>query len=416
MPNPQSRAGDATFRTVRSTVVFDYLLSHLGFFTISPVLAVALVQNGFGSWVGPALFAFNFAMRGASLFLVKQIAHATFRKSAITGLLMSSVSFGILGFPVPTLVSLVMLTIAGVGISINGTTMRLYIASQVESSSLRHRAFTVVQTTVNIAAAVGPILGNYLFGFSSFLLFGAVSVLYLLASFVLWYLLPADLSPDPTGVRPPISKDVIASGFRSPPIRLAMLLSITGGFMYAQLFSGFAISISNELTSPLAKSAVYVGNAVLVVLFQYPVAKVTVSRLDSGTRPISVMCLGLFLFAASLVLLGAIGNSLIGFLFVIVVFSAAETVYTPTVDTVFTSLDPNRNFLELINLRQIAVSLGESTGALVGSYLAMAAFHSSFRGLPWYIVAAVAMLIAWFGMIRSKSVNNQDTDHRKAHA
>lgn len=404
MASPRSDAGDATFRSVRSTVVFDYLLSHLGFFTISPVMAAALVQAGLGSWVGIALFAFNFAMRGASLFLVQQIANTTFRKSAITGLLMSAISFGFLSFSVPPLVTLVVLTLAGVGISINGTTMRLYIASQVESSPLRHRAFTVVQTTVNIAAAVGPVLGNYLFGVSSLVLFGTVGVLYLFASLVLWYLMPAALYPDPTGVRPPISREALASGLRSPSIRLAMLLSITGGFMYAQLFSGFAIAISNELDSPIAKSAVYVGNAVLVVLFQYPVAKATVSRLESGIRPTFVMCLGLLLFAASLVLLGAVGKNLVGFLAVIVVFSAAETVYTPTVDTVFTSLDPNRNFLELINLRQISVSLGESTGALVGSNLAMIAFDSTVRGLPWYIVAAAATLIAVFGMVRSKSL------------
>jgi DHA1 family multidrug resistance protein-like MFS transporter len=53
-----------------SPVVVDYLLSHLGFFAVLPVLPLLLtsLQAGMGAaWVGATLLAFNFAVRGGSL-------------------------------------------------------------------------------------------------------------------------------------------------------------------------------------------------------------------------------------------------------------------------------------------------------------------------------------------------------------
>lgn len=374
---------------LRLAVAGDYLLSHLGYFTVAPVLAAVLIGTGDAAWAGVALFGFSLAMRGGSLVMVPVITRLRFRPGIVGGLLVASVAFALLGLPLPVAAQVALLVLAGCGISLNGTMVRLYIATSLRRASNRHRVFTLVQITVNVAAAVGPVIGNVLLDAPRWQLFGTVAVAYATAGVVVAGLLPRDARPDPTGVRSPLRPATLRAALAQPHVRVAMGLTVLGGFLYAQLFSGLALEIVAGLDDPVLRASVFVVNAVLVVALQVPVTAWVARLLDRGVLPVHVLCAGLLLFCAAFAVLGATGGTIASFLAVIVLFSLGETFYTPTVDTAFTSLDPRRNPLELINLRQVSVALGESSGALAGSGIALLSGTGTGGGWPWYVLAAL---------------------------
>ncbi|MBY8852541.1 hypothetical protein K7G98_31650, partial [Saccharothrix sp. MB29] len=100
-------------------VVLDYLLSHLGFFAVLPVLPVLLERfepAGGAVFVGVALFAFNFAVRGASLFVSSLLHRADVRVAMAFGLLMAAAGFAVLPVAPGAAGIVAALLLAGTGI------------------------------------------------------------------------------------------------------------------------------------------------------------------------------------------------------------------------------------------------------------------------------------------------------------
>lgn len=383
---------------LRLTVIGDYLLSHLGFFTIAPVLAAVLARDGGGLVAGVALLGFTLSMRGASLFLAGIITRITFRAGAVSGLLASAVSFGLLTLHLPMGVQVLLLVAAGCGISMNGAVIRLYIASTLQEPANRHRVFTVIQVAVNVSAAVGPLIGNILFPMPRGILFGTVAVLYATAAATVARLIPARAQGGKSDAPSSPHWRALWAALAHRRIRGAVGLTIVGSFLYAQFFSGIALEIMTTVDSPRVRASAFVLNAVLVVAFQLPVTAWVARLLNRGIQPGRVMTAGILIFCAALVALGFLGGSVVGLLVVIVIFSLGETFYTPTTDTIFVEVREAGGLMELINLRLASAAIGESVGSLVGTSLVLL-LGVHYRGIAWITLGVVAGVIAiiWAG-------------------
>jgi MFS family permease len=377
-------------------VVVDYLLSHLGFFAVLPVLPLLIerLHPDTTPWfIGAALFGFNFAIRGASLFLSRLLHRSTVRGAMVGGLVLAGASFALVPVaPGPTGI-LACLLLAGTGISTNGLMARVYVALSLSSPATRNTVFSAVQVAVNVSAALGPIVANLLLGrdLDTLLMLG-VAATYLLAAGVVLAAIPPRLRPGDQDLRPPLRLGVFRVVVADPLVRRVSLITAVGSFLYAQFFSAVVLQVAALTESAAWRASFFTANAILVVVLQIPVAAYTARRLSAGTSPFRFLLLGVAVFAAAFAVMGGAGGSIAGAMAAVGVFSLAETFFTPMVNTAFAEIPGDRPTVELFNLRQVAATAGEALGAFSGGALFLIAVEHQLRPLYWILLAVGGVL------------------------
>lgn len=386
-------------RDVLVPVVADYILSHLGFFTVLPVLPLVVQRLANGSkpvFVGAVLFIFTFAIRGASLFCAPLIHRALVNRSMSLGLCLASVGFFALAVEPPAPVIPLCLVLAGSGISINGLAARVFVAKMLARTVQRSVVFASVQVAVNVVAAVGPLIGNLLFGrgLVAWLLVG-VATMYLAAAATVALMIPSGLRPSEGAMRTPARARLFRDILRDRVVRRLSALAATSAFLYAQFFSAVALHVVRVTSSSVERAAVFVLNAVCVAVLQAAVAALTRRPLATGVTPIRFLRIGLLLYAASFVVMSTAGWVYAGVIGAVVVFSLAEAFATPMIDTAFTAIPGDRPLVELFNLRQIAVTCGESLGSFSGGALYLLAQTRGATALYWIALGAAGAAMAF---------------------
>ncbi|OLR94788.1 MFS transporter [Actinokineospora bangkokensis] len=380
-------------------VVLDYLLSHLGFFAVLPVLPVLLGRwepAGGAVFVGAALFAFNFAVRGASLFISSLLHRADVRVAMASGLLMAAAGFAVLPVAPGAVGITAALLVAGAGMSTNGLMARVYVALSLETVA-RNTVFAAVQVAVNVSAALGPIAANFMLdnALDTPLLL-AVAGTYVLAAAAVLVLLPRGVRPDDGDVRPPLRLGLLRAVVADPHVRRVSVITAAGGFLYAQFFSAVALQVAQVTDDPAWRAGIFTANAVLVVVLQIPVTAYCSRKLGAGTPPVLFLLVGVGTFAAAFALMGATGAAVAGMLAAVAVFSLAETFFTPMVNTAFSVIPGDRPVVELFNLRQVAATAGESVGAFTGGALFLVAAEHGSRPVYWGALAVVGAVVVLF--------------------
>jgi MFS family permease len=381
----------------------DYLLFHLGYFGLLPVLA-ALVRDQLGGGTGAAaavgtvLFAFNAAIGAACLVLAPLVSRLSYRTGMTAGLVCSATGMWLLPYAHSTVGLVAAVLLAGTGMSVHGLLARSLVAEVIQDQAGRNRVFSIIQVAVNVSAAVGPMVATALFASS-----GARTLLNLVA---LCYLTAAVLVVTSVrGVRPrtgsavrwPVSRATVRA-VRSDPLAVrTILVSAAGGFLYAQFFSAIALLVLRSVPAGPRQGSLFLVNAIAVVALQAPVSALVGRGLRRGVAPLSVMLLGVVVFSVALLSLGAMlwaGVAAYAALFIaIVVFSLAETMYTPIVNTAYAGL-PASSQIEAFNLRQIFVTVGESVGALSGAAIFLAVAGTGSGEPYWLLLAAVGLAVA----------------------
>jgi DHA1 family multidrug resistance protein-like MFS transporter len=383
-------------RSVGVPVILDYLLSHLGFFTVLPVLPLLILRlspDASPWFIGAALFSFNFAVRGASLFCSRLLHRVAVRRAMAAGLLMAAAGFALLPVAPGRLGIAACLVLAGTGISTNGLMARVYIAMSVPGAAERNAMFSAVQVAVNVAAALGPIVANVLLGrdFDTYLLL-SVAAMYLLAAAAVAVLVPGGVRPDEGAVRPPLRLGLLRAIVADPAVRRVSAVTAVGGFLYAQFFTAIALHLAQVTHSVGWRASVFTANAVLVVVLQIPVSAYAARRITAGSSPLTLLLVGVGVFAAAFAVMTAGGAALPGVFAAVAVFSLAETLFTPMVNTAFSEIRGDRPVVEVFNLRQIAATVGESTGAFAGGALFGIATSYGVKSTYWAALAALGVL------------------------
>ncbi|MEV4754551.1 MFS transporter [Micromonospora sp. NPDC049559] len=383
-------------RKVSTAVFLNYLVANLGYYTLLPTLPLLFAEARHSSawFVGTALFTLAFSVRVACLLLGGILRTLTIRAATAGGLLIPAIGFGLLAVasgPVPTLVCL---ALAGTGISVNTLMARTYIALALPSAAARNTAFSAVQVAVNVAAAVGPIAANLLFSSDRHGLTVLVpAALYAIGAVAVAFAVPAGVRAGDNDERKATVLGAIRSIVTEPQVRTVMAITVAGWFLYGQLFSALTLHISSITTSPLLRSSFFTANAVLVVLVQIPVSAHANRRLDTGMPPTRFLLIGVGIFAAAFASMAGLGALIAGCFVAVVVFSIAETFFTPFVSTAFAEISGSRPVIEAFVLLQIAMAVGEPLGSFSGGTLFTALSRHGLEPLYWAMLAAVAMLV-----------------------
>jgi MFS family permease len=386
----------AAVRAVLPAVVVDYVLTHLGYFVVMPILPLLLAASFAGepiTWTGIALGAMSFAMRGGTLFVSGWMHRASVRAAVVAGLLLVALGFTITGITSNPWLVTAALTIAGLGFSVNGIATRGYVALRVDDSAGQNTVFGIIQVVVNLAAAIGPVIANLLLGQGAYqlALLGSAG-LFLLTALIVPATIPAGSHLAEGSTRPPLKLGLLRDIVVDPALRRISLVVLVGGFLYGQFFSSLAVMVNRATEEPLLRAGFYTLNAVIVVAAQLPATRLVNRALAGRARTLDVLVAGIVVFGLSFALVAAGGAGLVAAYAGIVLFSIGETIYTPTVNTAFIEAARGRPVVEAFNLRQIASATGESLGALAGGWLYLVAVSASRESAYWGGLAALALL------------------------
>lgn len=394
------RGAGSQLRVVLPTVVLDYALSYSGYFVVMPVLPLVLASTLRSSgtyWIGLCLGALSLAMRGGSLFVSGWMHRTCVRTLVASSMVMVATGFAITAVTGVPLLVLLALTLAGLGFSINGLTMRGYVALRVPDRAAQNSAFSIIQIVVNVAAAIGPVIANLMLDSTWFriALLGS-AVLFLLAALLVPLTIPAVLKLGEGAARPPLKLRLASDLVTDPKLRPIALIVLVGGFLYGQFFSSFAVMINGMTKEPLLRAGFYTLNGATIVVLQLAVTKLVNWAQSAGVSSVQVLACGVGLFGGSFAILATSQEGIVVPYLAIVLFSFGETVYTPMVNTAFIEASEGRPIVEAFNLRQLASAVGEGLGATAGGWLYGEAVTR--RAEPYYwgglgLLAAAAIIL-----------------------
>lgn len=393
-----SRAPQAP-RWARVIVPADYTLFHVGYLGALPLLPVIL-RSLLGSHeslaVGVVLLVYNSAIGIACLCAAPVTARLDSRTAMAAGLGCSAVGIGVLPYAHSAFAAGVALAVAGGGMSVHGVTARSMVAKAVPTDASRHRIYSSIQIGVNVSAAIGPLIATSVYAVSGdkAVLWGATAF-YVIAMILVVTRIPAGLRVTQPGRRWPLTRGTLRQLLLSAKDARTCAATLAGYFLYAQFFSAIALLITLFVTKGPTQGVLFLENAVLVVAAQAPVSAIVQRAMSKGTHPSAVLLTGMAMFSVALLTLGvllALHVPVFASVFTaIALFSLAETVYTPTVNTAFAQIAASSP-AESFNAQQILVTIGQSAGTLVGTSVFLSVAGSG-TGVRYWLVLAVAGLV-----------------------
>jgi MFS family permease len=389
-----STGGGMSEPALRLTLGVDYLTSYIGRFSLMPVLAVVLAGRvGGASWAttGIGLFGFMLSAGPSSLLINRWLPKIPYRVSLPASLLLSAAGFGALPYLWHPVAAMVVLLLAGFGISVHAVVSRVLIAEVIHSSTGRNNIYAMQQIATNIAASVGPFIAAWLYGSGDARgLMGLVAVTYLLAAGAVFAGLPNRLSPPVTVRRQTRGLAAGLALMRDPECRRVTVVTALGAFVYAQFYSAFALLVALAIGSTLLRGALLAGPAIAIVVFQTLVTKGANRSLRSGVPPERILARALLTFGVAMLLLGLGMPVVAGAAAAMAVFACAEMLFTPMVSTAFNGLS-SVPALAASNLQGVAWTAGEALGSLCGGAVFLICFAHGAAGPYWLVLAAVAI-------------------------
>lgn len=371
-------------RLARYSFVFDYFLSHLGYFAVMPILALWLPDKVSPFIAGCAMAAFGISVRASTLVMGRLLRLLPFAAAMQIGLVAASVSFFVIGLQPNVAILVVALLLAGAGINMNGSSIRHYLVESEASETTKLEIFGSINIAVNVSAAVGPVIGNVLFSSTSNVIFFYTAACYLAAAVVPALTLSYKLRPRKADVRGSFARRVIQP-LGKASVRWVVLGVVVGYMLYSQLFSSIAVAVSAHYTAPVIRGAVFAVNALSVVLLQPLGTRLIKKARGSGLSNQTLVLVSPLVFVIALVAVKI--NPFLG----IIIFSFAETLFIPLVDAALLSL-PMTGSLEAVQARQLVVATGEGIGLGLGVIVA-----------PQWIALSAAVLIVCCFVVRLMS-------------
>lgn len=382
---------------LRLTLAVDYLGSNMGRFSLMPVLAILLADQGGGAGAartGVGMFGFMLCAGLSSLLAIRWLPRIPYIVSLPLSMVCSAAGFGLLPYA-GTLGSVGLLFLAGFGISVHAVLSRVLIAEHIHSETGRNNVYSMQQIATNIAASLGPFIaaGLYVSGNGRPLL-ALVAVAYLVAGVALAAGLPRGLRPSDVVRERGRGTMAALALFGDPQTRQVTAVTAVGTFVYAQFYSAFALLVALGIQATVLKGALLAGPPVAIVILQAAVTAVVNRRLRAGVTPIAVLTAANVVFGVAMLLLGAGLPLVIGATAAMTIFAVAEMMFTPMVSTAFNRISAASQ-LAASNLQQLAWTAGEALGSLAGGGLFLLAYHHRLGNLYWLSLGAVAVVVPY---------------------
>jgi DHA1 family multidrug resistance protein-like MFS transporter len=368
------------------TVFAVTFLMNAGFFLIIPLVSVHYVDKlGWAAaFIGLVLAVRQFAQQGLTVFGGALADRFGPKPLILSGVLIRSVSFVVMGFAAEPWLLMLSGFLAAVGGALFDAPQRATLAALAPEERLTglYGRLGILQ---NIARTIGPLIGAFLIRFD-FQIVGLASAAFFLTAFfvTLAFLPPVSVSSGPQTARAGLK---LAS--RDRPFVTFTVLMMGFWFMWVQLSIAMPLEIKHLTGSDSSVGIMFTISAVLSILLQVPALRLAGRYL----RPMTTIIAGMIAMAFGLGTVG-FGNSLTYFYTALFFFALGSVLSTPSAQTVTADMADERARGAYFGFGSLAMAVGGGLGHIFGGALVDAAAQWQFPALPWLVFAGVGLLSA----------------------
>ncbi len=247
----------------------------------------------------------------------------------------------------------------------------------------RPEAYSLVRMIGNAGIAIGPSIGGFLAARSYTTSFLSAAIAFFVFSLLILFFaretLPLDLSSN--------NEKHLSGGF-APALRdrpfLAMVgtytLTIMGNAVVMLLLSVYAKENYNVPESQYG--FIMATNALMVVLLQYPVTKIT-----KKYSPLPVLTVGALFYTVGIGGVAA-GSTFWGFWLCMVILTIGELIMSPTITTLVANIAPPQMRGRYMSIFSLTWGIGVGVGPVIAGFFSDHFFLSAM----WYVGAIFALL------------------------
>jgi MFS family permease len=363
---------------LRILLVLQFLMN-LSTFVAMPLMAVYMADHlGLAATIIGTVFTIHLALGRALPIITGPLADRFgFRNLMVMGLFARAAGFFLFS------------TATG-GASVIGATLLIGLGNAAYESSVYGvfgrqpdavvtRVFILNNFALNLGVVLGPALGTVLVLYGTVMPFRAAALLFVLLG--IWSLRFSYLDREYSSRSPIVgSWSAIATDRR---FIWFLFTTLPWWFLFAQLFVAFPLYATQIADSESAANAVFITNGVSGLLF------VVVSLFAFNwvkSREMAVLCYAILL---AIYLLAPVSQSLTWLLFVVFVYTIAESLILPAVETITAELAPDGKQSTYFGALGLVWGLGVALGSYAGSWLVMDVKSPI---LIWGVNASVAAL------------------------
>lgn len=402
------------------TISVEYLLTHLGYFAVLPILPILLnrVHELSMLQVGTIMVFFTLMVRASSMLFGGILDRLPYKAGMLGCLFATSSSFLLLPFATSLWQIYLLLAVAGAGISLNGIIAKTIASATVKEDADHVRVFGLINLFVNLAAASGPLIGTFLLGEGYYTIILLVVGSFYMAAFCLITFFLKGISKENENKilneneedekRKYFWMEYYDLIFKDPEYRRMSFLNVIGWFLYAQLFTGIPLYLVEQFSIKSELGTFYTLNAVLIIAFQMTISKfVSTLQKDRGFQLDRFWGGSFLLFGIAFLIAGLSSHSILLLYLAVTVFTFGEMFFTPITNAIFSAMaKPGKRSL-YFNARSLSEAIGEG----IGVYLGISVFHQFVSmgqpSLYWILLGSVGILSALLTqamMPRSKRV------------
>jgi DHA1 family multidrug resistance protein-like MFS transporter len=256
---------------------------------------------------------------------------------------------------------IISLLVIGIGYGTNSSLIR-YLTSTFNSSPLLIQ-FARLSVVTNVAAAIGPFIGNImLMRFPNYGLC-LLSASAFLVAFIFSLFLKLDY-PRFTKQDQWVKKLLIH--IKTPQLKISMLSSCFGFFLYTQLFSLLPLYVCKGLNNQSLLGFLFILNSIIVIFLSLPINNFLSSKRMSHN---SSLLLSFIIFLCGLILLG-LSKSTCSVYISVLLWTISEIIMIPTLNKLVVDTSDSNIRLMGFSINAIAIGIGEGGGNFVGASLA----------------------------------------------
>jgi len=354
--------------------------------------------------VATAMFTLSLAFRSGHFFTGPFVDSTNVKTCLVIGVFLTGLSFWTMAYvnTLPLLIACIIL--AGCGHSTNALASKSFVSNfgGKDGNSLIY--FSTINVFVNAAAAVGSLLGSYLLASKlTSHIFQIVAAFYVVAGVIVLLMLQQAKNFERS-----LKRVEFWNGYRkvlSDQGYLKFLsFNFVGWFCYTQMFTALPYFASIRYGMDDKLGLLYMLNALMIILLQLPVS-VYMNKLLPQGKETHQFFFAYLLFSLAFLIAGVYQSFIVLFL-IIILFTLAEMLFTPLVDTMvcnYTKAGLNTTYFSVLG---ISKALGEGFGSYFG--LRLLGFWVQRNQYSWFwlslaVLVWVASLSLWL-TVRSKCV------------
>lgn len=318
-----------------------------------------------------------------------------YKRFVIGGLFIRFVGFVFLHYSSPSFI-FSGVALIGLGGSLYESGTYGYLA---QVNKIRSDAFYLNNQALNLGVIVGPLLAFFIphEGYGTF--FWASSIVFLLLMLVNILAFPEDHQIG--GGRTRLSfAQLLADFYTDKRFLLFNVICVPWWFLFSQLYVLLPLAFSKKINGEGNELSIYLINGVVGILLT-----LLLLRKINSHSPIKIMVVGHLVLAFSYII-PIVSSSMLSFLIMVVVFSIAETLIMPSIDTFVAQIAPSGREANYFGIANIPWIIGATAGNISGAAL----LESSNPSTPWIVLSTLAIIGAGFLLIFGSRIQSACRD------